>query len=153
MEEWDKSQPGNLVGNSLVGTCLILPNLGFLWVFFKYPKISNNGNLLFFPVNAIKYPKIPKISPRCYIFQRPFLRGLICLKGLILYYLKFRLIKCRGMKIFEWIKLLGRHLRQIQGNWGGRNFELPHVWFTAHCACKNAEMNLKFTSTNGSTFE
>ena len=48
---WDKSQPGNLVGNSLVGTCLTLPNLGFLWVFFKYPKISNNGNLLFFPVN------------------------------------------------------------------------------------------------------
>ena len=33
-----------------VGTCLTLPNLGFLWVFFKCPKISNNGNLLFFPV-------------------------------------------------------------------------------------------------------
>ena len=32
-------QSGNLVGNSLVGTCLTLPNLGFLWVFFKYPKI------------------------------------------------------------------------------------------------------------------
>ena len=32
------------------------------------------------------------------------------------------------MKIFEWIKLLRRHLRQIQGNWGGRNFKLPHVW-------------------------
>ena len=27
-----------------------LPNLGFLWVFFKYPKISKNGNRLFFPV-------------------------------------------------------------------------------------------------------
>ena len=27
-----------------------LPNLGFLWVFFKYPKISKNGNPLFFPV-------------------------------------------------------------------------------------------------------
>ena len=39
-----------LVGNSLVGTCLTLPNLGFLLVFFKYPKISKNGNLLFFPV-------------------------------------------------------------------------------------------------------
>ena len=50
MEEWDKSQSGNLVGNSLVGTCLTLPNLGFLWVFFKYPKISKNGNPLFFPV-------------------------------------------------------------------------------------------------------
>ena len=32
------------------GTCLTLPNLGFLWVFFKYPKISKNGNPLFFPV-------------------------------------------------------------------------------------------------------
>ena len=27
-----------------------LPNFGFLWVFFKYPKISKNRNLLFFPV-------------------------------------------------------------------------------------------------------
>ena len=50
LEEWDESQPGNLVGNSPVGTCLTLPNLRFLWVFFKYPKISKNGNLLFFPV-------------------------------------------------------------------------------------------------------
>ena len=36
--------------SSLIGTCLTLPILGFLWVFFKYPKISKNGNLLFFPV-------------------------------------------------------------------------------------------------------
>ena len=35
-------------------TCLTLPKLGFLWVFFKYPKISKNGNLLFFPVNKTK---------------------------------------------------------------------------------------------------
>ena len=42
------------VGNSLVGTCLTLPNLGFLWVFFKYPKISKNGNPLFFPVIVTK---------------------------------------------------------------------------------------------------
>ena len=28
-------QSGNLVGNSLDGTCLTLPNLGFLWVFFN----------------------------------------------------------------------------------------------------------------------
>ena len=55
-----KSQPGNLVGNSLVGTCLTLPNLGFLWVFFKYPKISNIGNLLFFPVSSR-----PLIIPMC----------------------------------------------------------------------------------------
>ena len=48
------SQSGNLVGNSLVGTCLTLPNLGFLWVFFKYPKISKSGNPLFFPVNYLK---------------------------------------------------------------------------------------------------
>ena len=26
------------------------------------------------------------------------------------------------LKIFEWIKFLRRHLRQIQGNYGGRNF-------------------------------
>ena len=31
---------------------------------------------------SIKYRKIPKISPRAYIFQRPFLRGLF-LEGLI----------------------------------------------------------------------
>ena len=39
--------------NSPVGTCLTLPNLGFLWVFFKYPKVSKNGNLLFFLVNRL----------------------------------------------------------------------------------------------------
>ena len=32
--------------------------------------------------NNLTYRKIPKISPRAYIFQRPFLRGLF-LKGLI----------------------------------------------------------------------
>ena len=52
--EWDKSQFGNLVGNSLIGICLTLPNLGFLWVFFKYPKMSKIGNPLFFPVNYSK---------------------------------------------------------------------------------------------------
>ena len=34
--------------------CLTLPNLGFLWVFFKYPKISKNGNPLFVPVVVAK---------------------------------------------------------------------------------------------------
>ena len=34
------------------GICLTLPKLGFLWVFFKYPKIPKNGNPLFFPVKA-----------------------------------------------------------------------------------------------------
>ena len=41
-----------MVGNSLIGTCLTLPNLGFLWVFFKYLKISKNGHPLFFPVGS-----------------------------------------------------------------------------------------------------
>ena len=50
MAKWDKSQPGNSQPSSQIGTCLTLPNLGFLWVFFKYPKISKNGNPLFFPV-------------------------------------------------------------------------------------------------------
>ena len=54
LEKWDKSKPGNSQPSSLVGTCLTLPNLGFLWVFFKYSKISKNGNLLFFPVCYIK---------------------------------------------------------------------------------------------------
>ena len=44
---------GNLVGNSLIGICLTLPNLGVLWIFFKYPKISKIGNSLFFPVIII----------------------------------------------------------------------------------------------------
>ena len=43
-----------LVGNSLIGICLTLPNLGFLWVFFKYPKISKIGNPLFFPVDFVE---------------------------------------------------------------------------------------------------
>ena len=43
-----------MVGNSLVGTWLTLTNLGFLCVFFKYPKISNIGNLLFFPVEILQ---------------------------------------------------------------------------------------------------
>ena len=50
----DKSQSGNSQPSSLIGTFLTLPNLGFLWVFFKYPKISKNGNLLFFPVHDCK---------------------------------------------------------------------------------------------------
>ena len=30
--------------------------LGFLWVFFKYRKISKNGNPLFFPVSQVNKP-------------------------------------------------------------------------------------------------
>ena len=40
---------------SQIGTRLTLQNLGFLWVFFKNPKISKNGNPLFFPVSICKY--------------------------------------------------------------------------------------------------
>ena len=36
----------------------------------------------FFSTSIMLYPKIPKISPGAYIFQRPFLRGLL-LEGLI----------------------------------------------------------------------
>ena len=39
--------------DSLIGICLTLPNLEFLWVFFKYPKISKIGNPLSFPVCVI----------------------------------------------------------------------------------------------------
>ena len=39
--------------SSQIGTCLTLPNLGLLLVFFKYPKISKNGNLLSFPVKMV----------------------------------------------------------------------------------------------------
>ena len=34
---------------------LTLPNLGFSWVFFKYPKISKNGNPLFFSVTEANH--------------------------------------------------------------------------------------------------
>ena len=51
LAEWDKSQPGNSQPSFLIGTCL----------FFKYPKISKNGNLLFFPVKTR-----PSSSEYCY---------------------------------------------------------------------------------------
>ena len=59
-----------------------------------------------------------------------------------------------SLKIFEWVKLLRRHLHQIQGNWDGRNFitasrvNSRHIHYT----CKNAEMDLKVTTTNGFNF-
>ena len=52
-------------GNSLVGTCLTLPNLGFLSVFFKYPKISKNGNLLCFPVKCTREMETHRVSICC----------------------------------------------------------------------------------------
>ena len=66
LEEWDKSQSGNLVGNFLVGTCLTLPNLGFLWVFFKYPKISKSGNPLFFSCDYYRKEKFT--CYKCLVF-------------------------------------------------------------------------------------
>ena len=50
--------------NSLVGNCLTLPNLGFLWDFFKYPKISNIGNQLFFPVYTAVFSVVTQRSSR-----------------------------------------------------------------------------------------
>ena len=52
------------------------------------------------------------------------------------------------LKIFEWIKL---HLYQIQRNWADRNFAIS-CEFTAHYACKNEDINLKSTTTNGFNF-
>ena len=55
LEELDKFQSGNLVGNSLVGAGLV--SLCQIWDFYgysKYPKISKNGNPLFFPVVRVK---------------------------------------------------------------------------------------------------
>ena len=52
-------------------------------------------------------------------------------------------------KIFEWIKLHRKHLQQIQGNRGGRNFSNCLLReFTAHYAWKNVQMNLKSKTTN-----
>ena len=80
--KWDKSQPGNFQPSSLVGTCLTLPTLGFLWVFFKYAKISKNGNLLFFPVMEIKMKRICIYSLSYFFLQLTlFLTCLIFLKG------------------------------------------------------------------------
>ena len=53
------------------------------------------------------------------------------------------------LKIFKWVKIVTRHLRQIQGNLAGRNFECE---FTPHYAWKYADMNLKSTTTNGFNF-
>ena len=57
------------------------------------------------------------------------------------------------LKIIKWIKFLRRHLRKIQENGAGRNF-ITHLAyeFTAHYACKSAEINLKSTTSNGFNF-
>ena len=56
---------------SLVGTCLTLPNLEFLRVCFKYPKVSKNGNPLFFPVNNVSsYYLWVEIGETSWLFWR-----------------------------------------------------------------------------------
>ena len=54
------------------------------------------------------------------------------------------------LKIFEWIKLVRRHLHQIQGNWAGRNF-VTELRVNSPLIT-NAEMNLKSTTTNRFNF-
>ena len=58
------------------------------------------------------------------------------------------------LEIFEWIKLLRRHLHQFQENGAGRNFITASLAceFTAHNIYKNAEINLKSTTSNGFNF-
>ena len=53
--------------------------------------------------------------------------------------------------IFEWTKLLERHLHQIQEKWAGRNIFINTnaCEFTAHCTRRNVKMNLKSTTNNG----
>jgi len=53
-----------------------LPQLPFLMDLFRLSFALKKG------LKLIYYRKIPKISPGAYIFQRPFLRGLV-LEGLI----------------------------------------------------------------------
>ena len=57
---------------------LTLPNLGFFLVLFEYPKISKNGNALFFPVILVYDNDRPRWKYRCffdvlYCFQSWFL--------------------------------------------------------------------------------
>ena len=56
------------------------------------------------------------------------------------------------LEIFEWIKLLRRHLHQFQENGAGRNFITASREFTAHYTYQNAEINLKSTTSNGFNF-
>ena len=78
------------------GICLTLPNLGFLWVFFKYPKISNIGNPLFFPViftfsNRSSFT----VNLLSFLAQR---RCEFLHISLLLYFLDFQRIKTEGEK-------------------------------------------------------
>ena len=72
---------GNSQSSSQIGICLTLPNLGFLWVFFKYPKISKIGNPLFFPVIYKANEKLSK--PWLYYTVREHSRHSRTLKKII----------------------------------------------------------------------
>ena len=50
LAEREKSQSGNFLGIPWLGIVSLFQIWDFYWVFFKYPKISKNGNPLFFPV-------------------------------------------------------------------------------------------------------
>ena len=60
-----------------------------LYLFLNYIYVCKNEKIYLILVKTngfnfaiMKVPKIPKISPGAYVFQRPFLRGLF-LEGLI----------------------------------------------------------------------
>ena len=57
----------------------------------------------FWPVKFITYRKILKISPRGYIFQRPFLRGLF-LEGLMNENWCYKFAKSRCLELITFLK-------------------------------------------------
>ena len=52
LAKWDESQPRNSQKIPCLGLVSLCQIWDFYWVFFKYPKISKNGNPLFFPVTV-----------------------------------------------------------------------------------------------------
>ena len=94
----NETGPGRQRKSSLRGDLLYMYRYILIWTLRSVPSVSIlerfdcngfdskksiSGNLTYFltfKATELKYHKIPKISPRAYIFQRPFLRGL-CLEG------------------------------------------------------------------------
>ena len=56
------------------------------------------------------------------------------------------------LKIFEWMKLLKRHLRQIHGNWAGRNFLTASRFNSLLITHARMQRWIWATSTNGFIF-
>ena len=74
LEEWNKSQSKNLVGNSLVATCLTLPNLGFfMGITLKYPKMG----ICYFFLCCLVWPS----NFSWFTFSFMFDLGFHCYKG------------------------------------------------------------------------